>query len=420
MSRQTHEAAAPRVAYIMSRFPKITETFVLFEMSALEDAGASVEIFPLLRHRRGPRHPEAATYERRAHFLPFLSLAILRANTHRLLDDPAGYLRLWWSMLRGTWGSLNFLGGALIFLPKVVLFADRMQALGVDHVHAHFASHPALAALAVHRLTGIPFSFTAHGSDLHVERRMLDAKVEEAAFVVAVSAYNRDLIVEECGEQVRHKIRIIHCGADSAVFKGAQRPADTNADSLRIVCVASLEEVKGHRYLLEACRLLRDRDVRIHCDLVGGGPLRARIEALVRELDIADTVHIHGPLPRPDVKGILERAHVAVLASCPTRSGKREGIPVALMEAMSCGLPVVASGVSGIPELVQDGYSGLLVPPGDPWSLADALARLASDPSLRCRLGATARRQIAAEFDLARGARLLLSEIEGVLRTPNT
>ena len=411
------ERGGPRVAYIMSRFPKITETFVLFEMSALEEAGAAVEIFPLLRHKRGPRHPEAVAYERRAHFVPFLSLAILAANVRRLIDDPAAYVGLWWSMLRGTWGSLNFLGGAVLFLPKIVWFAERMQAMGVDHVHAHFASHPALAALAIHRLTGIPFSFTAHGSDLHVERRMLDEKVEAAAFVVAVSAYNRDLITEECGEHVRDKVRVIHCGADLTVFNGDRPAEDGNSDTLRIVCVASFEEVKGHRYLLQACRLLSDAGVRVRCDLVGGGPLRSRMESLVRELGIEDMVRIHGPLPRPEVKRILGGAHVFVLASCPTRSGKREGIPVALMEAMSSGVPVVASGVSGIPELVEDGRSGLLVPPGDPWSLANALARLAGDPSLGRRLGATAREKIVAEFDLAQGSVLLLREIVRVART---
>jgi glycosyltransferase involved in cell wall biosynthesis len=399
----------------MSRFPKITETFVLYEMQAAEAAGARVELFPLRRHKKGPRHPEAEAFERRAHFAPFLSWSVLRANVRWLIRDPGAYVRLWYEALSGTLGSLNFFAGALAFLPKAALFAERMQALGVDHVHAHFASHPALVALAVHRLTGIPYSFTAHGSDLHVERRMLPAKVGAASFVVAISAYNRELIVEECGELARSKIQVIHCGADPSVFSSEAPATSIEAPiedgPLRIVCVASFEEVKGHRFLLDACRQLNERQLPITCDLIGDGPLRADVERAVAQHGLGDVVRIHGALPRPEVQRIVRASDVAALASCPTRSGRREGIPVALMEAMSCGLPVVASGVSGIPELVEPERTGLLVPPGDPWALADALERLAKDPPLRRRLGATARQKVLNDFDLEEGARMLLAEI---------
>lgn len=405
----------PRVAYVMSRFPKITETFVLYEMKALEELGAHVEVFPLLKQPPGPRHPDAEAYERRAHFAPFLSLDILRANARRLARDPRRYLGALWKALSGTWGSLNFLLGALACFPKCVAIAERMESLGVDHVHAHFANHPALAALIVHLLTDIPYSFTAHGSDLHVDRRMLPAKVASAAFVVTVSEYNRELITEECGRH-REKVVVIHCGADPGVFAGHAGPngdlRQGRGGGLRIACIASFEEVKGHRFLVQACRILADRGVEVRCDLAGGGPLRGSVERLVRELDLADRVRIHGPVTRPEVGRILADADVAVLASYPTRAGKREGIPVALMEAMMSGLPVVASGLSGIPELVDEGRTGFLVPPGDPWALADRLQRLAERPELRRRLGVAGREKVAREFDLRTGARLLLREIE--------
>ena len=408
---------SPRVAYIMSRFPKITETFVLYEMKALEDLGADVEVFPLLRQPQGPRHAEAQAYEDRAHFTSLASWEVLGANVRRFVLDPGLYVRTWWEMLSGTWGSMRFFLGAVAYFPKCVAFAERMEALGVDHVHAHFANHPALAALIVHRLTGIPYSFTAHGSDLHVDRRMLDAKVASAAFVVAVSAYNQELIVEDCGEHEREKLVVIHCGTDPSVFDGhagsneGRRDAPRGDRALRIACVASFEEVKGHRFLIQACRLLADRGVDVHVDLAGGGPLRRDIERLIAELDLEARVTVHGPVARPEVGRILAAADVAVLASHPTRSGKREGIPVALMEAMMSGLPVVASALSGIPELVEDERTGFLVTPGDPEALAERLERLAGDPELRRRLGAAARAKVATEFDIHEGARLLLGEI---------
>lgn len=409
-----------KVAYLASRFPKLTETFVLYEMMALEGAGAHVEIFALQKEPPGPRHPEAQPYERRAHFAPFLSRELIRANLSLLARSPRTYLGTWWAMLSGTWRSPKFFLGALLWYPKCVAFARRMAELGVEHVHAHFAHHPALAALVVHRLTGIPYSFTAHGSDLHVDRTMLPEKVRDAAFVVAVSTYNRDLIVEECGEDVADRVVVIHCGTDPDVFAVDETSEDAvrgngahpGRGPFRIVCVASLERVKGHRHLIEACRLLDERGVDFQCDLAGGGSLKRRLERQVAEAGLGDRVFLHGPVPRPEVRRLLGRADVAVLPSVPTPSGRREGIPVALMEAMMSGLPVVASGVSGIPELVRDGETGFLVPPGDPWRLADRLEELALSPGSRALLGDGGRAVVEREFDLEKGARLLHAAIE--------
>ena len=406
-----------RVAYIMSRFPKITETFVLYEMKALEELGARVELFPLLHQPPGPRHAEAAAYEERAHFTPFVSWNTLRANVKRMVGSPGPYFRTWWEMVSGTCRSPRFLAGAIAYFPKCVAFAERMEALGVDHVHAHFATHPALAALIVHRLSGIPYSFTAHGSDLHVDRTMLAAKVASASFVVAVSAYNQDLIVRECGEHERAKVVVIHCGTDSSAFGPRRNDGDSKVDErpgdrgLRIACVASLEEVKGHRFLVQACHRLVEQGVDVHLDLVGDGALRSEVEGLVEELGLGERVTFHGAVPRPVVGRILSGADVFVLASHPTRSGRREGIPVALMEAMMSELPVVASAISGIPELVEDGSTGYLVPSGDPDALADRLARLVGKPALRRAFGRSGRAKVEADFDILQGARTLLLEM---------
>lgn len=406
-----------RVGYVMSRFPKITETFVLYEMKALEELGARVELFPLLHEPLGPRHAEAVAYEERAHFVPFLSWEIVRANAKRMFGSPAEYFRTWWEMVSGTLGSPKFCAGAVVYFPKCVAFAERMEALGVEHIHAHFASHPALAALVVNRLTGIPYSFTAHGSDLHVDRTMLPAKVASASFVVAVSAYNKELIATECGEHENDKIVVIHCGTDSSAFArraddaGAREDHRSGDRALRIACVASLEEVKGHRFLVRACHLLAERGVDIHLDLVGDGALRADVEALVDELDLGGRVTLHGAVPRPVVGRILADADVFVLASHPTQSGRREGIPVALMEAMMSELPVVASDLSGIPELVDDGRTGYLVPSGDPEALAERLDRFVGEPALRRAFGRAGRAKVEADFDILQGARTLLDEM---------
>ncbi len=407
---QDRSIAAPRsqagrtVAYVVSRFPKLTETFVLYELLALEDLGVRVELYPLLREHESVAHPEAAALVERAHYEPFVSFPILRSNARMLARRPGAYLGALWTVVRGAFGSLNYLAGGLAIFPKAVHAAAQMEAAGVEHVHCHFANHPATAGLVVHRLTGIPFSFTAHGSDLHRDRRLLQEKVSEAARVVTISDYNRRLIGEECGHELERKVSVVHCGADTELFH--PRP-HARIGTFTAVCVASFEEVKGHRYLLDACRLLAERGVELRCRLVGDGPLRAELETQVRDLGLDDVVELLGARPRPEVAEILAGADVAVCPSNFTPQGDREGIPVALMEAMATGLAVVASDISGIPELVEDGVTGLLVPPGDPQALADAVRRLHDDAGLRSRLGEAARARVEHDFDLRRNAAAL-------------
>lgn len=398
-----------KVAYIMSRFPRLSETFVLGELLAVEEQGHEVELYPLLCEREDVVHPEAQALARRAHYQPFLSLAILRSQAHFLLRDPRAYLGTLAALVRGTWGSRNFFVGALGIFPKVAHAARLMRADRVDHVHCHFSNHPAAAGFVVHRLTGLPYSFTAHGFDLHVDRHMLCEKVAEAAFVVPISEYNRALMVEECGERAEEKAVVIHCGVDTDFFRPQESAPPEPPFSL--LCVGTLHEVKGQRFLIDACRLLSEEGVDLVCTFVGDGPDRARLTRAVAAAGLEGRVTFAGLRTRADVAGLLRSAHAVVAPSVPTAEGKREGIPIVLMEAMASGVPVVASGISGIPELVHDGVSGLLVPPGDPRALARALRLLDDDPELRERLARAGRETVVREFDVRANAAKLVGQI---------
>lgn len=394
-----------RVAYVMSRFPKLSETFVLHEILSLRKLDMDVIVMPLLRHHERVSHEAALAIAREARVHPFLSPAIMHANLHFFSRAPARYLAAWREVLSGTWGSWNFFVGAVGVFPKAVRFAYELSNEGVSHVHAHFANHPAVAALVVHRMTGIPFSFTAHGSDLHVDRHMLPQKVRAASFVVTVCEYNKRVIVAECGADVADKVHVVHCGVD--VDGLPPRCAELRPHAA-LVCVASLEEVKGHATLIEACGLLRDRGVDFVCHLIGEGPLRRQLERDIARRKLTARVVLHGGRTHAEVVRMLAQSDIAVLASRPTKRGKREGVPVALMEAMAAGLPVVASDLSGIPELVEPGRTGFLVAPGDARGLADALARLARDPDLRARFGRAGRNKVARDFSQQASARTLL------------
>jgi glycosyltransferase involved in cell wall biosynthesis len=240
---------------------------------------------------------------------------------------------------------------------------------------------------------------------------MLHAKVKEAAFVATVSNYNRRIIVGECGGRFADKVHVIHAGVDTALFAPRRNGRSRNG-ALRALCVGTLHEVKGQAHLVEACRLLAEQGVEISCRLVGDGPDRGLLERQVAEAGLGDRVLLVGGRTRSQVASELAAADVLVAPSVRTRAGKREGIPVALMEAMCNGLPVVASDLSGIPELVEHGVSGLLAPPGDPAALAAALRALSEDRSLGPGLGAAGRSRVLAEFNAERSVGELVSHFE--------
>ena len=404
--RHLNKSHRLKVAYIMSRFPKLTETFILYEMLAMQEQDIEVEVYPLLRERTEVMHPEAMQFVQAAHYQPFISLSILRANLHFLWKKPRAYLETLWVLLRANWGSLGFFTGALGIFPKVVRFAYEMEAQGVNHVHAHFASHPAAAGFIIHRLVGIPYSFTAHGSDLHRDRHMLCEKVAEAAFVVAISDYNKELILSECQRNYQDKVTVIHCGVDTEVFqcRSNETPYEKGENPFMILCIGTLHEVKGQAYLVEACRKLQERGINFICHFVGDGPDKNSLTRLADQAGLLEKIHFHGRLTRDEIARLLQDADVLAAPSVPTSDGRREGIPVVLMEAMASGVPVIASNISGIPELVKDKYTGLLVPPRDSTSLANALECYFVEPNLHRRLGQAGREKIVSDFDLNKNA----------------
>jgi glycosyltransferase involved in cell wall biosynthesis len=238
---------------------------------------------------------------------------------------------------------------------------------------------------------------------------MLLEKVSEAAFVTAISTYNKRMIVSVCDGQFEEKIEVIHCGIDTNVFFPRSEPTlcDRGEGPFQILCIGTLHEVKGQTYLVDACRLLKERGIDFRCHFAGDGPDMAALTKQVNQAGLQEHVKFHGRLTRSGIAKLLGGADVVVTPSVPSSDGRREGIPVVLMEAMGCALPVIASDLSGIPELVEDGKSGLLITPGDVDGLAAGLERLYYDPQLRHCLGKAGREKVLLEFDLHKNAGLL-------------
>lgn len=392
-----------RLGYIYSRHPLLSETFILREMVALRRLGHELTIAPLRAAAAPRRHALGAEIEAEVEIAPWFSPRLLAAHARRWRRAPGRYAGALGANLWAHKGRANALLGCAALWPKIAAIAARFERAGVEHIHAHYATHPAMAAWMIHRLTGIPFSFTAHAHDLYVHQAGLRQKAAAATFVATISRYNvarlRELLPEAAASRIEH----VHCGIEPELY--AEARAVNRSGRLRLLCVASLQPYKGHDVLLAALDRLRGR-LAFHCRLLGGGDLRAALERRIRERGLTGLAQLGGPATEAEVRAALRASDVFVLPSVREASGKMEGLPVAIMEAMAAGLPVVASNLSGIPELVADGVTGLLAPPGDAPALAEAMARL-RDPDLRAALGERARAKVRAEFNIRDSARRL-------------
>jgi colanic acid/amylovoran biosynthesis glycosyltransferase len=398
-----------RVAYLVSRFPHVSETFIAREITAV---GAQPELELELRSLFPPKDPTVHPVAR-----PWL--ARLRRPTPA--DAVAGVL--WW--LRRRPFRLAYAVGvivaaharhpgrlarALATVPLAVAHARELSLNGVDHVHAHYATYPLLAAWVCGRLVGVPYSFTAHAHDLFVDQSFLRRGMADARFAIAISDFNRQAL-ERYGHGT--PVHVVHCGIDVSTYRFRPRALSAGLRRVRLLCVASLQEYKGHRVLLEALAMGPEL-AGVEADLVGDGPLRRQLTQQAERLGLAGRVRFHGSLPEPDVTRLLEHTDLFVLPSVVARDGQMEGIPVALMEALAAGVPVVASRLSGIPELIREGETGLLVPPDSPQDLRLAMARLLAEPMAtsqgRARAG---RRLVEREFELRRSAETLARLFRG-------
>ena len=393
-----------KIAYVVSRFPHVSETFILRELDAVEGCGElEIELFSLFGAVDATVHPAARRW-----------IAALHRGTPRgaaaglarwLLRRPLRTLSSAALIARAFARKPALLGRSLVAFAIAAGHATKIGGLGVQHVHAHYASYPALAAWTIQRLTGVGYSFTAHAHDIYVDRSFLPCLLRDARFAAPISDYNRRLLERHGGDATQ--LHVVHCGVDLARYAYVPRTPPTTG-AVRVLCVASLQEYKGHRHLLDALALGGAKLDRVELDLAGRGELRAALERQAAELGLGERVRFHGALTEPEVAALLERAHAFVLPSIVLPSGFMEGIPVSLMEAMACGVPVIATRISGIPELVRDGETGVLAEPGDAAGLAAAIEGLLAEgeDASAARMRA-ARAIVEQQFDLHASGRTM-------------
>ena len=414
-SAPARQDQAHRIAYFVSRFPTTTETFILRELNSIASApDVEADLYALFPTPQGVVQPAARPWlgrVRRSRPLgSFRDLA--RWMLRRPLRVASSIALICIDYRRSPKTLLR----ALATVPIASACASSLAEGQTEHVHAHFATYPALAAWFCHRLCGVTYSFTAHAHDIYMNQFGLARRARDADFVVSISEFNRDLLAEVVSPSV--PVHVIHCGVELDKYEFRPR-APRPEGPVRALCVAALREKKGHKVLFDALASGKPGLDRISLDVVGNGRLRAELESYAEKRGLAGRVVFHGSLTEPEVSKKLDEADLFVLPSIVEQNGDTEGIPVALMEAMAAGVPVVASRITGVPELVKDGSTGVLVEPGNAADLADKLVEvIAAEEAGRDR-AVNARRLIEEEFELHSSADKLLKLFRDDPAAPN-
>lgn len=405
---QARSEERPARGLRLGYFVECYTTFIVNEVLELRRLGAPVAVFNAFRPEP-ESDPVNEALRRDSHYFPPRYAGVLSAFVRTVLRRPLTVARLLALLRREP--------GAFRMLVLAAYYAQLIRRRRITHLHGTFGTRTTTLAYLTAALSGIGFSFTTHAYDVFNDNPSLLWKTERAQFMRTISAYNKSYMTSRYAGINGEKIVVGYLGVDTEKFQPAGvhgQPAATPT----IVSVGSLIFQKGHSYLIKACQRLRAREVAFECQIIGGGRLEEQFQSEIDDLSLADKVILRGALPVEEVRQALAQAQVFVLA-CVDMRGQGEhidGIPVALMEAMAMGLPVVSTPLSGIPELIEDGISGVLVPEKDEAALADALQRLLADAPLRAALGRRARQRIEERFDIRANTRQLAQWFQSATR----
>ncbi len=390
------QAEQLRVGYLLRMYPRFTQTFVVNEILELERQGIDVRIGSLRKPTDGCFHESICRVKAPVEYFPEYMAESrskqLRTHVQAWRKEGAAYL----CAARHT---SRYAGIDWTDFRQAALVLKWARKNKLAHVHVHFGTHEASVALLAHIMGGLAYSLTLHAFDIfrdNVDRRLLSRKINASRFTVTVSEYNKTFMVKHLPDVDPQKIRVNYNGIDLERFRpnGTQRRAGT------IVGVGRLIEKKGFIHLVRAVGILRDHGVDVQCTIIGDGPLRGQLRDEIKTLGLKGHVTLAGSLSQDQVRDRLAEASCFALPCVEASDGNIDALPTVLLEAMAAGCPCVSTRLSGVPEIIENETSGLLVPPGHPRALAQALERLLTDDAIRGDLAVGGRRRAEERFDI--------------------
>lgn len=430
MTGQGVAAKEAEIGYVLKSYPRMSETFIANEIYLLEKLGLRLRLFSLLNLTDPQRHAVVDATKAPVQYLPQFSSLSESWFPIWLWDNAPSFFHSHWQLLKTR--PAAYLGTLMLALrfafkyrtgfwwqPATSFFkeflqagfiAEQVLAIGtIRHLHAHFCHSATTVAMMASRMCGLPFSFTAHAKDIYVQALnpgdLLATKLRHAKFAVTCTEANH-IHLSKLGIE-KTPIHTIYHGLNTRQFT-PREAAEAESSMPLLLTVGRMVEKKGFPTLLQACRLLKDNGQQFQCWFISGAGVREQeIVSLVRELGLADLVSVKPAVTQEELQKIYHQATLFVLPCQIAANGDRDGIPNVLVEAMAAGLPVVSTTVSGIPELIEHGVSGLLVPEKDAQALASAISKLIASPELRRNLSHVAREKVCRLFDAEQNIRSL-------------
>lgn len=409
-----------QIGYILRSYPRLSQTFVLNEILALEQIGVPIQIFALTdphekivqrqvnQIQARVRYLDAAVQPRRVkdilaehtevarrHFMGYIhSLFYIASN--RRIDQGYSASSRWKCFFQ-----------AIHLIYQLILIEQR-TGKRINHLHAHFAHDPTLVAYVVHCITGIPFSFTAHARDLYqVSEKVLRDRIHRARAVITCCRANLEYLNRMIPSQ-QSKFSLVYHGVNLKEFQPVADPGKgCSLESPLILSVGRLVEKKGFQDLLQALLLVKMKGERFRCEIYGDGPLCQELQEWINEHGMAGEVTLNGDRTQQELISIYRNATLFILTPFQTENGDRDGIPNVLLEAMAVGLPVIATAVTGIPELVDHNQDGLLYQPHDVEGISSGIVELLHNTEKRRQLGQAAARKVTEQFDVTQAAQSL-------------
>lgn len=392
-----------KIGYVTKKFPRFSETFIVHEILGLEASGVDITVFSRRLPDEGRYHPAVANLKNAVRHLSdgrSDALGQALAQHGRLLDD----------CLDGIPAALRWLHGHAFVQPLSIL-AESLQtiaaarALGIQHLHAHFATDAAAVVRIVHMLSGIPYSFTAHAKDLYregVNPQVFHDKINDAAFVITVCDANVEFIRSRFARNSKTPVIRLYNGINLQFFapSGVESTQGSRRNDRRVAAVGRLVRKKGFEVLIDAADLLARRGRPVSVDIVGDGELSAALRERAARSAAGDFIHFSGAITQPHVLEYLRRASVGCLPCVVDDDGNRDALPTSLIESMATGLPLISTPVGGVPEIVVNGETGWLVEPGSSEALAGAIEEALSNPREAARRGEAGFQRAQELFDV--------------------
>ena len=409
-----------KLAYVIGTYPSLTLTFIDREIRTLRKLGLQIQIISI---RKPPSQIlNLQQYDdlrdNIQYLLPVNWLIFFAAHLYFAVFRPITYFVLLGFLLSRPHPSFRSRVMTLFHFTEGVLAAYLLRREQCDQIHAHFLDRSSLVALCVGRLLKTPYSLTAHANDIYVKPVLVREKIAESRFTITVSEFNKSYLLNTYNQLDQDKIIVLHPWVDMEKFDPPSSKPEN--PSFRILSVGRLVEKKGHLSLIDACNFLKKGGMKFECYIVGDGPLKLELEKMVANYDLNDEVRFLGGVPQNEVLSQLSKADLFVLACTIAKDGDRDGMPVAIAEAMAMELPVISTQILGISELVRKD-AGYLVPPDDSLALANAIQKMSElDLSARRIMGKAGRAVIEEGFSIDDGIRhladMFLSKSEKIIQ----